>query len=115
MSGPATEVRPVSPQRRRFRVIVGAAVAAIAVVASVVLVVGFLSIRDATRPVPQFPTLAKHPDSSLQGTVAYLADKTGCVKVVAAAGRPAKTVFCLPEQDVSKARKEGKEIGPQLV
>ena len=92
--------------------IVGAAIAAIAAVA---LVLGILVFSSVTRPVPQFASLAEHPDASLQGTVAYFADQTRCVKVAAAAGVPAKTVFCLPETDVQQAVKEGKEIGPQLV
>lgn len=88
---------------------------AVAVAASMALAVGFLFVRGLYRPVPQFASLAKHPDRSLQGTVAYYADQSRCVKIVAAAGRPAKTVFCLPEMDVPKAVKQGKEIGPQLV
>jgi hypothetical protein len=92
--------------------IVGAAIAAIAAVA---LVVGFLAFRSLTRPAPQFASLAEHPDSSLQGTVAYFADQTRCVKIVAAAGGPGKTAFCLPKMDVQQAVKQGKEIGPQLV
>lgn len=112
MSSSASGVRPVSRKRRRTGMIVGAAIAAIAAIA---LVLGILIFSSVTRPVPQFASLAEHPDASLQGTVAYFADQTRCVKVVAAAGGPAKTVFCLPEMDVQQAVKEGKEIGPQLV
>jgi hypothetical protein len=112
MSSLMSDTRPVSHNRRRVGMIVGVA---IAVVVSAALVLGFLIIREITRQVPQFPSLAKNPDTTLQGTVAYFADQTRCVKIVAAAGRPAKTVFCLPKMDVSKAVKEGKEIGPQLV
>jgi hypothetical protein len=93
-------------------VIVGVA---LAVVAAAVLVVGFLVAQGLNRAVPQFASLARHPDRSLQGTVAYYADRSRCVKIVAAAGRPSKTVFCLPKMDVAAAVKEGKEIGPQLV
>ena len=112
MSSPVSDVRPVSRKRRRTAMIVGAAIAVIAVVA---LVVGFLTFQSLTRPVPHFASLAEHPDSSLQGTVAYFADQTRCVKIVAAAGGPARTVFCLPKMDVQQAVKQGKEIGPQLV
>lgn len=56
------------------------------------LVVGFLIVGSLTRQVPQFASLAANPDSSLQGTVAYFADQSRCVKIVAATGRPAKTV-----------------------
>ncbi len=112
MSSPTSDVKPVSRKKRRIGIIVGAAIAAIAVVA---LVLGLLTFSSLTRPVPQFASLAEHPDASLQGTVAYFADQTRCVKVVAAAGGPAKTVLCLPEMDVQQAVREGKEIGPQLV
>ena len=88
---------------------------AVAVAAAVVLVLGLLVVQSLTRPVPQFASLAKHPDRSLQDTVAYYADRSRCVKIVAAAGRPVKTVLCLPKMNVPKAVKQGKEIGPQLV
>jgi hypothetical protein len=88
---------------------------AAAVAAAAVLGTGLLIFGGLTRPVPQFGSLARHPDRSLQGTVAYYADQSRCVKLVAAASRPSKTVFCLPKMDVAKAAKEGKEIGPQLV
>jgi hypothetical protein len=94
-------------------VIVGAA---IAVAAAGVLVVGLAVAGGVTRQVPQFPSLAEHPDSSLQGTVAYYNEQTPqCVKVVAAAGRPVKT-FCLqwPASTPAKNAKEGKPVGPQL-
>ncbi len=112
MSSPASGLRPVPRKRHRIIMIVGAAIAAIAAIA---LVLGILIFSSVTRPVPQFASLAEHPDASLQGTVAYFADQTGCVKIVAAAGGPAKTVFCLPETDVQQAVKQGKLIGPQLV
>lgn len=112
MSSPASDVGSVSRKKRPIGIIVGAAIAAMAALA---LVLGFLIFSSVTRPVPQFASLAEHPDSSLQGTVAYFADQTRCVKIVAAAGGPARTVFCLPEMDVQQAVKEGKEIGPQLV
>ena len=112
MSSPVTGVRPDSRKKRRVGVIVGVTIALVAVV---VLVVGLLTVGGMTQQVPRFASLAGHPDSSLRGTVAYFADRTRCVKIVAAAGRPTKTVFCLPKMDVQKAAKEGKEIGPQLV
>ena len=112
MSGAVRHGKPVLPRRRRAGVIVGVAVA---VAAAAVLGIGFLTVEGLNRPVPQFASLAEHPDRSLQGTVAYYADRSRCVKIVAAAGRPSKTVFCLPKMDVATAVKEGKEIGPQLV
>ena len=112
MTSPVSDVKPGSPRWRRVGVIVGVA---IAVVAGAAIVVGILTVGGLTRQVPRFQSLAEHPDSSLRGTVAYFADQTRCVRVVAAAGRPVKTVYCLPKMDVPKAVKEGKEIGPQLV
>ena len=108
----------VSPRRgpRRGRVVVAVALA-VAVLAAVAaaLVTGDLLLHGGGGQVPRFASLAAHPDRSLHGTVAYFDDRTGCVRVVAAAGRPSKTVLCLPGQDVAKAKKLGKEIGPQLV
>jgi hypothetical protein len=113
MSGPISDVRPPARKKRRIGVIAGAA---IAVAAAGVLVVGLAVAGGVTRQVPQFPSLAEHPDSSLQGTVAYYNEQTPqCVKVVAAAGRPVKT-FCLqwPASTPAKNAKEGKPVGPQL-
>ena len=93
---------------------VSVAIAVVIAVVSAALVVGVLLIH-GTGHEPRFPSLAVHPDSSLHGTVAYFDDRTSCVRVVAAAGRPSKTVLCIPGQDVAKAKKLGKEIGPQLV
>jgi hypothetical protein len=89
-------------------------VAVIAAVAVAVLVV--LIVRDVGRGVPEFDSLAEHPDPSLHGTVAYFAGETGCVRIVAAAGQPSKDVICLPPPDMTKAAALGtKEDGPQLV
>ncbi|HEX9030744.1 MAG TPA: hypothetical protein VF834_02785 [Streptosporangiaceae bacterium] len=113
MSATKSELRPSTPRRRRRRAIAGAVAV---VIASVLLVAGLLIVRALSWHEPQFAGLAAHPDRSLQGTVAYYADRTGCVRVVAAAGRPGKTVLCIPQkQDVAKAQKLGKEVGPQLV
>jgi hypothetical protein len=65
--------------------------------------------------VPEFPSLVDKPDPALQGTVAYLADASGCVRVVAVAGRPSRDVLCLPAQDPEQAKRLGKLVGPQLV
>jgi hypothetical protein len=111
---PVSDVRPPARKKRRVGVIVGVA---IAVVAAGALVVGLLLVGGVTRQVPQFPSLAEHPDSSLQGTVAYYSEQNPqCVKVVAAAGRPVKT-FCLkwPVPKIgTKEAKQGKPFGPQL-
>jgi len=88
---------------------------AIATVAIIGLGMGFLWLREVGRPVPRFESLAEHPDKTLQGTVAYFADQSGCVRIVAAAGSPSKDVLCISPQDVKKAQALGKEIGPQLV
>jgi hypothetical protein len=110
---PVSDVRPPVRKKRRVGVVVGVAVA---VVVAGALVVGLLLVGGVTRQVPQFPSLAEHSDSSLQGTVAYYSEQSPqCVKVVAAAGRPVKT-FCLkwPASTPAKNAKEGKPFGPQL-
>lgn len=103
---------PRPPKRRRLRTIL---FAVLGVAAAVVIVLGVLFVRELSRDVPKFPSLAANPDSSLQGTVAYYSDSTRCVRVVAAAGSPSKDVLCLADMDVSMAMKLGKEQGPQLV
>ena len=115
MTIPATDVTAVPPKRRRSRVIVGLV---ITVVAAVVVAIGFVIVSvviDRSWQRTEFESLAEHPDSSLQGTIAYLADDSQCVRIAAAAGQPAKDVLCLESQDVAKATKLGKLIGPQLV
>ncbi len=115
MSGQAPTGLPAPPSGRRLRLTSRVLVSVLATIA--VAVVGMLvwGWLDVARPKPDFPSLADHPDSSLQGTVAYFADSSRCVRIVAAAGRPAKDVLCLTDQDVPEAMKLGKEIGPQLV
>ena len=103
-----------APHRRRFP-IVTVALAIVAAVSLLILIVGYLFVREVTRDEPRFASLGASPDPSLQGTVAYLADANGCVRIVAAAGQPSKEVLCLPGMDVSEAQKLGKEVGPQLV
>ncbi len=67
------------------------------------------------RSLPEFPSLAEHPDRSLHGTVAY-ANDTGCVRIVAASGSPSKDVYCIPRKDLEVKPKQGmKPAGPQLV
>lgn len=90
----------------------------VGVVAVAALVAGVLVIGHAVggRSVPKFPSLAEQPDTSLRGTIAYFAGESGCVRIVAAAGTPAKDVLCIPPADTSKAVELGtKENGPQLV
>ena len=99
------------PGRRRWPWVVAGGVAALALGVAVLFV---LALSDASRPVPDYPSLAAHPDRSLQGTVAYTS-AAGCVRIVAAAGSPSKDVYCLANEDMSKAPKVGKEVGPQLV
>ena len=110
----APEAPETPPPRRRRPLIVLLVSLAVAVVVAVVLVAVQL-FQVATWQRPDFPSLAGNPDPSLHGTVAYFSDSTNCVRIVAAAGRPSKEVYCLPEQDVKTAEKLGKEQGPQLV
>jgi len=113
MTSRETVERAGSSKRRRRRVIIGVVVGAVAALLLGLVVVPFLVA--VTWQKPEFESLAEHPDSSLHGTVAYFADQSACVRIVAAAGRPAKDVLCLKDQDVSEAMQKGKEIGPQLV
>ena len=88
-------------------------VAAAIVTAVAVIVVA--ALVGSSRQVPAFPSLAGAPNRTLQGTVAYYADATSCVKVVAASGEPSRNVLCIPGQDPAEAEELGKLVGPQLV
>jgi hypothetical protein len=93
-------------------------------VVTIVVVVSVLTVREMNRqalPPPTFASLQQTPDSSLHGTFAYLSGsqkfptgdpKTGgpswCVRVMAAAGSPAKNALCISATDL-----EGM-VGPQL-
>ena len=112
MTGPGADVQAAPRRSRRPLVVVGIGVGVIAVVA---LAVGVMAVRELTRTVPEFASLAQSPDRSLHGTVAYVDGTSDCVRIVAAAGQPSKDVLCLPAQDMAKAQTLGKEIGPQLV
>ncbi len=106
---------PPRPRRRRWPWVVATVVAGSALVFVLVSVasIAIFHAREG-RPVPEFLSLAEHPDRTLQGTVAYTASN-GCVRIVAAAGSPSRDVYCLPKEEMSKAPKVGKEVGPQLV
>ena len=101
--------------------VVGAAIALLAVLVAVVVV---LVVRDVGRAVPSFPGLAADPDPALRGTVAYFDDSSGCVRIVAAAGAPDREVYCLPAgkpgplpgpDEVADVPVAWKRAGPQLV
>lgn len=105
---------PESPGRRpRPLTVLLVSVGVVVVVAVVLVAVQLFQAVSWQRP--EYPSLAANPDPSLHGTVAYLSDSTSCVRVVAAAGRPDKEVYCLPEPDIEVAKQLGKEQGPQLV
>lgn len=106
-----TSADVMTTRRRRWPLVLGIVVGAVAVLIGVVV---FAFVREVGRPVPDFPSLADAPDNTLTGTVAYTADG-GCVRIVAAAGAPSKEVYCIPPMDVSAAEMKGKELGPQLV
>lgn len=123
MSAPVIEQQqappPPRPRRRRWIwVVVGVVVGLIGMFALVTGLALVLFHARESRPVPTFVSLAKHPDPSLHGTVAYTAGPSRCIRLVAAAGQPSKDVLCLgPLQlDPAKALAEGKEMpSPQLV
>lgn len=102
------------PRRRARPVIIAVVVVGVAVAVAVVVVAVQL-LRAATWQEPAYPSLQKNPDPSVHGTVAYLSDDTSCVRIIAAGGGRSQEVYCLPEQDVEKAKQLGKEQGPQLV
>lgn len=101
------------PRRRPTRTVVVLAAVLGAVLLGAVAVAVLLAWTAAWRP-PARPSLARHPDHTLHGTVAYLDDASDCVRIVAAAGAPSRRVYCLPPQDVEVAKRLGKEQGPQL-
>lgn len=121
MTDPSTTSRPLEEStstadsaprnRRRWPWVVGGV--AIALVAVTVIPIVFEAI-DAARPIPMFPSLVDQPDPTLHGTVAYTS-AGGCVRIISASGSRSKDVYCLPVEDMSKAPKVGKEVGPQLV
>jgi hypothetical protein len=121
MTTPVSDVQQTTPppeQRRgrRWPWVLGGAI--VAVLGTVVLVVALAFVGfhvGESRPLPSFPSLAEHPDPSVQGTVAYYASDTGCVRIGAASGQPSKDVLCLPKESVSKWLEQGKPAGPQLV
>ena len=87
----------------------------LAVAALAALVLGSLIVRDVLdwmKKPPSFSSLSGSPDPSLRGTVAYFDGfDNGCVRVIAAAGAPAKDVLCFPD-DVDVEVDGG--VGPEL-
>jgi hypothetical protein len=106
---------PRAHRRRWVWVTLGLLVGAFALFV-VVVGVGFMvgHVREA-RPLPTFPSLAEHPDPSLHGTVAYYADDTRCIRLIAAAGTPSRDLWCLAPEGPSTWVTTGKPVGPQLV
>lgn len=121
MTVPVSDLKPAPPprpprRRRRWTwLVVGVAVGVFAVVAFVVGVGAGLFHPNEGRALPTFPSLAEQPDASLHGTVAYYANSTGCIRLVAAAGQPSKDLWCLPSEGPSTWVRVGKPVGPQLV
>lgn len=101
-------------RRRRGRVVAVALGAAACVVLGLWVAILLAHARE-DRPLPEFASLARRPDPALGGTVAYFDAKTRCVRIVAAAGRPSRDVWCLPEEGPADWAKVGKPVGPQLV
>ena len=96
--------------------IVAAIVGAVVLAGAGLVVAGvFLGRHDRGGPVPSFPSLQQHPDSSVVGTVAYFDDASRCVRIIAASGRTSQQVWCLPPEGADTWAKVGKPVGPQLV
>lgn len=108
---------PRPSRRRRPAWIVLAALAGAAGLFVVLNVLGFAIFHAREgRSVPKFESLAAQPDRSLQGTVAYTTGNDRCVRIVAAAGQPARDVYCIGAWQPSKSAVEGKQMNePQLV
>jgi hypothetical protein len=100
------------PQRRRWPAVI-ASVAAVVVVALIGVVAWGLFGPGRERPT--FPSLVAQPDPSLHGTVAYVDDRSGCVRLIAVSGAASREVLCLPPFDPADAQAKGKPTGPQLV
>lgn len=110
----SSPVRPDPPPVRRTGLGRWLLLATVTVVVAVLVVVAFVVGHGFQGGDPQFPSLAANPDPSLHGTVAYLDDSTGCVRIRSVSGRPARNVYCLPAQDPAVAKEKGKLVGPQL-
>lgn len=121
--GPGVASPPPPRPRGLGRVVaLVAGVTAVGLVVLGVLVVG--DLRRESIPPPTFASLQETPDPSLHGTLAYLSGSekhpategrtgpgdagTWCVRVVAAAGSPARNAYCIPVADLDGM------VGPQL-
>lgn len=90
---------PQRPRRRGWRWL--AVLLGLILVAVVTLVLGLAAVlwhADNRHGLPAFPSLSEQPDTSLHGTVAYFANSTGCIRLVAAAGQPSRNLLCLQQQ-----------------
>lgn len=108
---------PQRPRRRGWRWL--AVLLGLILVAVVTLVLGLAAVlwhADNRHGLPAFPSLSEQPDTSLHGTIAYFANSTGCIRLVAAAGQPGTNLLCLQQQDLEVKPESGiKPAGPQLI
>src|SRR6478735_1908811 len=81
MGSPLVGDPSTSPRHRRSRVILGGVIALALVVIITIGTFVFEWVVGANWQRPDFPSLAQQPASSLQGTVAYFADQSRCVRV----------------------------------
>ena len=110
---------PPAPGRRPRWMWIVVSIVGVVVLVVAGLVFGFgagLFHPQESRALPSFPSLAEQPDTSLHGTVAYFANDTGCVRIIAASGQGSKDVLCLSQSDLAVKPEQGiKPAGPQLV
>lgn len=88
----------------------GGAMTLLAIAITVVVFV----FMDFNHDIPKFPFLGDSPDTTLHGTVAYVATDN-CIHLVALSGSQEKVLYCLPKWDPDEAAKLGKPMPPQLV
>ena len=94
--------RESSRSRPGVRAVI-AVTAGVSVALALVVVLG--EFRGVTAGIPNFPSLAAHPDATLRGTVAFnrlpigtpQGVKLGCVDVVDASGANRRQLFCEPQ------------------
>lgn len=85
-----------------------------AIVLALAITIGILVLLDFGRGVPKFPLLSDKPDTTLRGTVAYVANDN-CIHLIDLSGAADRELWCMPQLDPDDAATLGKPMPPQLV